>query len=99
MTLKEILFSLGLTSSEIKQNNILLNNEKIQQTDLKLEFDSFEDSGNFIFKNIEIIRPISFINFDDLFSCDIPYIKSVLSNYSLLRTSKKQTFILKKYDN
>jgi hypothetical protein len=98
MTISDLLRNNDLFSKDIKQkiNNkqLLLNGEPMTLEHLKLNINSFDEAGDFIFKNLEKIRPISFLNLEDMFEADTPFIKTLFNDLFLLKIAKKKWFVI-----
>ena len=99
MSLKKYTCKYSSSTYYIKQkiNNkqLLLNGEPMTLEHLKMKINSLDEAGYFIFKNIEIIRPVSFLNLEEMFEAEIPFIKSLFKNLHLLKISKKKCFVLR----
>jgi hypothetical protein len=61
-TISDLLHRNEMFSKDIKQKisnkQLLLNGEPLIWEQLKIKINSFDEAGNFIYKNLEIIRPI-----------------------------------------
>jgi len=99
LTISDLLHQNEMFSKDLKQkiNNkqLLLNGEPLTWEQLKIKIDSFDEAGDFVFKNIESIRPFSFLNLEEMFETDIPVIKKLLNGLFLLKVAKKKWFIIK----
>ncbi|MDD5648877.1 MAG: hypothetical protein PHF86_00425 [Candidatus Nanoarchaeia archaeon] len=91
---KEELFSKDIRQ-RINNKQITINGIPIKNNDLNIDINFYIDAGDYIFYNLNKFKTISFLNIDEMFECDIPYVKNLLKDFSLLKISKKKLFIFK----
>jgi hypothetical protein len=98
LNISDLLHQNEMFSKDLKQkiNNkqLLLNGEPLTWEQLKIKIDSFDEAGDFVFKNIESIRPVSFLNLEEMFEVNIPFIKTLLNGLFLLKVAKKKWFVI-----
>jgi hypothetical protein len=97
-TISDLLRKNELFSKDVKQkiNNkqLSLNGEPMTFEHLKMSIDSFDEAGDFVFKNIEKVRPVSFLNLEELFEVEIPFIRLLFNDLFLLKIAKKKWFVV-----
>ena len=105
MKLFDILKQRGLFSNDIKsriKNKQITLNDEIVKFDVELEVDSeVLETGDFIFNLIKSNKNFSdkliIFGFDNLFDSNIKSdLTEVLCQFIFIKTSKKETFLLKK---
>lgn len=98
LTIDKLLRLNGLFSSDIKiaMNNkqLKLNGYELTVDELQLVVKSHEEIGDFIYHNIDLFKKLSFLSIDEIFECDIPYIREELKSFSRLKLSKKKSLII-----
>jgi hypothetical protein len=98
MILRDILKKEGLFGNDIRERvsngQLTINNKKISNVDLDREIFNYDTMGDFLFKNIKLFNTLKFLSVDEIFECDIPFIRKELENKELLKISKKQLFVL-----
>jgi hypothetical protein len=99
LTIDKLLRLNGLYSSDIKiaMNNkqLKLNGYNLTVDDLNLVVTSYDETGEFIYNKIELFKKLSFLSIDEIFECNIPYVRRVLEGLSRLKLSKKKSLIIK----
>ncbi len=107
MLISDILKNYGLFSTDIKNRmkngQILLNGEYIKN-DIDINVDkNIVIAGNFVFNllkyNPEFYTVLKIVGFENLFECNIQHkIMESINKYHLLKISKKELILLKKYE-
>jgi hypothetical protein len=100
MTISDLLRNNELYSKDVKQkiNNkqLFLNGVPLTLEQLNNKIYSLDEAGDFIFKNIEIIKSVSFfLNIDEMFEAEIPFVRDLFKDLFLLKIAKKKWFVIK----